>query len=326
MKIRTLGTQGLSVSALGLGCMGMSSAYENRDESEAVKTIHRAIELGITFFDTAEVYNDNEQLVGQAIRNYRDRIVIATKFGFKIDESTKIIGLDSSPENVRRVCDASLQRLGVEYIDLFYQHRVDRTVPIEETIEAMAELVQQGKVRYIGLSEASSETIRRAHAVHPISALQSEYSLWERAVEIDILPTLRELGIGFVPYCPLGRGFLTGQIKRAETFENDYRRLDPRFQGDNFDQNMKLVEQVKEIAKAKGTTPGQIALAWLLHQGNDIVPIPGTKRVAYIEENAKASDIVFSTKELNHLSEIAPIGSTAGDRYTQERMNWLDAN
>ena len=324
METRTLGTQGLSVSALGLGCMGMSSAYENRDESEAVQTIHRAIELGITFFDTAEVYNDNEQLVGRAIRDCRDRVVIATKFGFKIDESEKIVGLDSSPENVRRVCDASLQRLGVDYIDLFYQHRVDKTVPIEKTVEAMAELVQQGKVRYIGLSEASSETIRRAHAVHPISALQSEYSLWERGVETEILPTLRELGIGFVPYCPLGRGFLTGRIKRAEAFESDYRRLDPRFQGDNFDQNMKLVEQVKEIAQAKRATPGQIALAWLLHQGSDIVPIPGTKRVAYVEENAKASEIVFSTKELNRLSEIAPVGSTAGDRYTQERMSWLD--
>lgn len=292
-RLSTLGTQRLSVSALGLGCMGMSSAYENRDESEAVPTIHRAIELGITFFDTAEVYNDNEQLVGRAIRDYRDslgalreRVVIATKFGFKIDESGKITGLDSSPKNVRCVCDVSLLRLGVDYIDLFYQHRVDKTVPIEETVEAMAELVQQGKVRYIGLSEASPETIRRTHAVHPISALQSEYSLWERGVETDILPTLRELGIGFVPYCPLGRGFLTGQIKRAEAFENDHRRLDPRFQGDNFDQNMKLVKQVKEIAEAKGATPGQTALAWLLHQGSDIVPIPGTKRVAYIRPPA----------------------------------------
>ncbi|MGB3309827.1 MAG: aldo/keto reductase [Nodosilinea sp.] len=326
MKIRTLGTQGLSVSALGLGCMGMSSAYENRDESEAIQTIHRAIELGITFFDTAEVYNDNEQLVGRAIRDYRDRVVIATKFGFKIDESETIVGLDSSPENVHRVCEASLQRLGVDYIDLFYQHRVDKTVPIEETVAAMAELVQQGKVRYLGLSEASSETIRRAYAVHPISALQSEYSLWERGVETEVLPTLRDLGIGFVPYCPLGRGFLTGRIKRAEAFENDYRRLDPRFQGENFDQNMKLVKQVKEIAEVKGATPGQIALAWLLHQGSDIVPIPGTKRVAYLEENAKASEIVFSIEELNRLSELAPRGLTAGDRYTQERMNWLDVN
>lgn len=306
--------------------MGMSSAYENRDESEAIQTIHRAIELGITFFDTAEVYNDNEQLVGRAIRDYRDRVVIATKFGFKIDESETIVGLDSSPENVHRVCEASLQRLGVDYIDLFYQHRVDKTVPIEETVAAMAELVQQGKVRYLGLSEASSETIRRAYAVHPISALQSEYSLWERGVETEVLPTLRDLGIGFVPYCPLGRGFLTGRIKRAEAFENDYRRLDPRFQGENFDQNMKLVKQVKEIAEVKGATPGQIALAWLLHQGSDIVPIPGTKRVAYLEENAKASEIVFSIEELNRLSELAPRGLTAGDRYTQERMNWLDVN
>jgi aryl-alcohol dehydrogenase-like predicted oxidoreductase len=324
MKIRTLGKQGLSVSALGLGCMGMSSAYENRDESEAVQTIHRAIELGITFFDTAEVYNDNELLVGQAIQHYRDRVVIATKFGFKFDASGKMMGLDSSPENVRRVCNASLQRLGVDHIDLFYQHRVDKTIPIEETVGVMAELIQQGKVRYIGLSEASPETIRRAHAVHPISALQSEYSLWERGVEAEILPTLRELGIGFVPYCPLGRGFLTGQVKRAEAFENDYRRIDPRFQGNNFDQNMKLVEQVKEIAEVKGATPGQIVLAWLLHQGNDIVPIPGTKRVAYLEENIKASEIIFSVEELNRLNEIALAGRTAGDRYTQERMNWLD--
>ncbi|MEA5597331.1 aldo/keto reductase [Rivularia sp. UHCC 0363] len=325
MKTRTLG-EGLSVSALGLGCMGMSSAYENRDESEAVQTIYRAIELGITFFDTAEVYNDNEHLVGRAIRNYRDRVVIATKFGFKIDESGAIAGLDSSPKNVRQVCDASLRRLGVDYIDLFYQHRVDKTVSIEETVAAMAELVQQGKVRYLGLSEASPETIRRAHAVHPITALQSEYSLWERGVETEILPTLQELGIGFVPYCPLGRGFLTGRIKRAEAFENDYRRLDPRFQGDNFDQNMKLVQQVQEIAEARGATAGQIVLAWLLHQGSDIVPIPGTKRIAYLEENAKASEIVFSTEDLNRLSKLAPVGLTAGERYTQERMNWLDAN
>ena len=324
MEIRTLGTQGLKVSALGLGCMGMSSAYENRDEAEAIQTIHRAIELGITFFDTAEVYNDNEQLVGRALRNDRDRVVIATKFGFKIDEHGAIAGLDSSPQNVRHVCDASLQRLGVDHIDLFYQHRVDKTIPIEETVEAMAALVKQGKVRYIGLSEASAETIRRAHAVHPISALQSEYSLWERNVETKILPTLRELGIGFVPYCPLGRGFLTGRVKRAEAFDNDFRRLDPRFQGDNFDQNMKRVEQVKALASAKGATPAQIALAWLLHQGNDIVPIPGTKRVTYLEENAKASDITFSTEELSRLNEMAPIGSTAGDRYTQERMSWLD--
>jgi aryl-alcohol dehydrogenase-like predicted oxidoreductase len=331
MKIRTLGQQGLSVSALGLGCMGMSSAYENRDESEAIQTIHRAIELGITFFDTAEVYNDNEQLVGREIRNYRDscgtlrdRVVIATKFGFKIDGSGKIVGLDSSPENVHRVCNASLQRLGVDHINLFYQHRVDKTIPIEETVGAMAELVQQGKVRYLGLSEASPETVRRAHAIHPISVLQSEYSLWERGVEAEILPTLRELEIGFVPYCPLGRGFLTGRIKRAEAFEDDYRRLDPRFQGDNFDQNMKLVDRVKEIAEAKRATPGQVALAWLLHQGSDIVPIPGTKRVAYVEENAEASEIVFSVEELKRLSEIAPVGSTAGDRYAQERIGWLD--
>jgi len=297
MKIRALGNLGLKVSALGLGCMGMSWAYGNRDEAEAIKTIHRAIELGVNFFDTAEIYSDNEKLVGRALQGYRDRAVIATKFGFKLDGNREIVGLDSSPENVRRVCDASLQRLGVDCIDLFYQHRVDKNVPIEETVGAMKELVRQGKVRYLGLSEASAATIRRAHAVHPLSALQSEYSLWERGVETNVLPTLRELGIGFVPYCPLGRGFLTGQIKRAEEFEDDYRRRDPRFQGENFDRNLHIVELVKEIARTKSATPAQIALAWLLHQGDNIVPIPGTKRVVYLEENTRAVEIILSEEE-----------------------------
>lgn len=327
MKTRTLGTQGLKVSELGLGCMGMSWAYGSSDEDESIRVLHRAIELGVTFLDTAEIYGPftNEQLVGQAIKDRRDEVVIATKFGFEITATGEVVGVNSKPDNVHRACDASLKRLGVDYIDQFYQHRVDRTVPIEDTVGAMAELVKQGKVRYLGLSEASPQTIRRAHAVHPISALQTEYSLWERGPEDQILPTVRELGIGFVAYSPIGRGFLTGQIKRFEDFaEDDYRRLDPRFQGENFNNNLKMVERVKQIAQEKNATPGQIALAWLLHQGDDIVPIPGTKRRAYIEENAAAAEIELSAEDLSRLDKAAPVGVTSGDRYNESYISAID--
>jgi aryl-alcohol dehydrogenase-like predicted oxidoreductase len=329
MQTRTLGREGLTVSALGLGCMGMSWAYGAADETEAVATIHRAIELGVTFLDTAEVYGpyENEKLVGRAIRGRRDTVVVATKFGFKIDPTQQppIVGPDSRPENVKAVADASLKRLGIDHIDLFYQHRVDPNVPIEDTVGAMADLVKAGKVRFLGLSEAGAKTIRRAHKVHPISALQSEYSLWERNVEQDILPTLRELGIGLVPYSPLGRGFLTGTAKRAEEYpDNDYRRQEPRFQGKNFDANMRLVEAVKAIADEKDATPGQIALAWLLAQGPDVVPIPGTKRRRYLEENAKAASIALSKKDLDHIARAAPAGGTAGPRYGERMMSLID--
>jgi aryl-alcohol dehydrogenase-like predicted oxidoreductase len=327
MQKRTLGQGGLEVSALGLGCMGMSWAYGTSDESEAVATIHRALELGITFFDTAEIYGpyENEKLLGRAFKGQRDEAIIATKFGFDIDPNGSIQGLNSHPEHVKKVADASLQRLGVDHIDLFYQHRVDPAVPIEDTVGAMAELVKAGKVRHLGLSEASARTIRRAHAVHPIAAVQSEYSLWERDVEQDVLPTLRELGIGFIPYSPLGRGFLTGQAKRAEEYpEDDYRRGEPRLQGANFDQNMQIVGAVKGIAAAKGATPAQIALAWLLYQGEDIVPIPGTKRRRYLEENVKALDIALTQDEVTRLSEMAPPGRTAGPRYQERLLAMID--
>jgi aryl-alcohol dehydrogenase-like predicted oxidoreductase len=327
MQKRMLGQDGLKVSALGLGCMGMSWAYGTANESEAIATIERALELGITFFDTAEIYGpyENEKLLGRALKGRRDEAVIATKFGFDIDLNGSIQGLNSCPEHVKQVADASLQRLGVDHIDLFYQHRVDRAVPIEDTVGAMAELVKTGKVRYLGLSEASARTIRRAHVVHPIAALQSEYSLWERDVEQDVLPTLRELGIGFVPYSPLGRGFLTGEVKRAEAYpEDDYRHQEPRLQGANFDQNMRIVEAVKAIAAAKEATPAQIALAWLLHQGGDIVPIPGTKRRRYLEENVKALDIALARDEVTRLSEVAPPGRTAGPRYQERLLAMID--
>jgi aryl-alcohol dehydrogenase-like predicted oxidoreductase len=327
MEKRKLGGEGLEVSALGLGCMGMSFAYSGRDEGESVATIHRALELGVTFFDTAEIYGpfDNEVLVGKALASKRDQVIIATKFGFKLVDGKQTQGVDSRPEHVKEVCDASLKRLNTDRIDLFYQHRVDPNVPIEDTVGAMADLVKAGKVRFLGLSEASAKTLRRANAVHPVSALQSEYSLWERNVEKEILPTCRELGIGFVPYSPLGRGFLTGTSKRAEDYPtDDFRRRQPRFQGENFDRNMKIVDAVRAIAEAKGAKPGQIALAWLLAQGPDIVPIPGTKRRSYLEENVAATDLHLSPSDLERLEAVAPQGAASGGRYQEAMLSLLD--
>lgn len=318
MKKRALGRQGLVVSELGLGCMGMSEFYSGRDEQESIATIHRALDLGVTFLDTADMYGPftNEKLVGRAIRDRRDQVILATKFGNVRTEDGGWGGVNGKPEYVRQACDASLQRLGVETIDLYYQHRVDPTVPIEETVGAMAELVQQGKVRYLGLSEAAPVTIRRAHTVHPITALQTEYSLWSRDPEDEILPTVRELGIGFVPYSPLGRGFLSGAITKPEDLAtDDYRRKSPRFQGENFYKNLQLVEQVKTIAQEKGATPSQLALAWLLAQGEDIVPIPGTKRRQYLEENVAATDITLTDEDLARIDAVAPKGFAVGDRY-----------
>ncbi|HEY0633140.1 MAG TPA: aldo/keto reductase [Thermoleophilaceae bacterium] len=318
MERRRLGTQGLEVSAMGLGCMGMSEFYGSTDEDEAVRTIHRALELGVTFLDTADMYGPftNERLVGRAIADRRDGVEIATKFGNVRGEDGGRRGIRGDAEYVREACDASLERLGVDHIDLYYQHRVDKTVEIEETVGAMKELVDAGKVRYLGLSEASPETIRRAHAVHPITALQTEYSLWSRDPEAEILPTVRELGIGFVAYSPLGRGFLSGRFRSPSDFpEDDFRRHHPRFQGENFDRNIELVERVEEMASEKGVTAGQLALAWVLHRGDDIVPIPGTKRVRYLEENAGAAGISLSEDDMARLEEIAPAGAAAGDRY-----------
>ena len=319
MQQRKLGNQGLTVSELGLGCMGMSEFYGKGDESESIATIHRALELGVTFLDTADMYGrgENEELVGSAIAQHREQVVIATKFGIQRGEDNSFRGISGSPEYVRSACEASLKRLNIDYIDLYYQHRVDPKVPIEDTVGAMAELVQQGKVRYIGLSEASAATIRRAAKVHPISALQSEYSLWSRDIEDEIIPTIAELGIGLVAYSPLGRGFMSGTITKMDDLAaDDYRRNSPRFQGENFDKNLQLVERVKEIASSKGVTPGQLALAWLLAKSDEIVPIPGTKRRVYLEENVVATQIELTEGELQNLEEVAPKNSVMGDRYS----------
>ena len=334
LPTRTLGTQGLEVSAIGLGVMGMSHGYgspDERDERESIATIHRAIELGCTFFDTAEAYGPfrNEELLGRTLAQLgsgvRDRVVVATKFGFRFNESGIIDGVNSQPAHIRDVVEGSLRRLQTDHIDLLYQHRVDPGVPIEDVVGTMADLVKEGKVRFLGLSEAGEKNIRRAHAVHPISALQSEYSLWERNLEAQIIPLIRELGIGLVPFAPLGRGFLTGQVKRAEEYpEGDFRRGDPRYQGENFDANVRAASVVRELAARKGVTASQIALAWLLHKGTDIVPIPGTKRRKYLEENVAAADVRLSHDEMHALESALASERISGPRYNEKNMAMVD--